>query len=157
MLYYYTMAESNPTSNNLTSRADKFAVFLSGVCVLHCLITPVLITLLPIIGLSAFAEDVLFHKLMLWVVLPTSCIALFLGCKKHRNFVILGTGIVGMALLVLIAFYGHDLFESWGEKVATSVAGIILAISHILNYKACQNIVCEENDCAAQNHHHQHH
>ena len=145
MLYYYTMISS--------TSLDKFAVLLSGVCVVHCLLTPVLITLLPIISLSAFAEDLLFHQLMLWFVLPTSCIALFIGCRKHRNPAILASGIIGMLMLVVIAFYGHDLFSSWGEKVATSTAGMILACSHILNYRACQKLICADRNCTQQHHH----
>ena len=132
---------------------DKFAVFLSGVCVVHCLLTPVLVTLLPIISLSAFTEDLLFHQMMLWLVLPTSCVALFIGCRKHRNLPILVTGIVGMLMLVVIAFYGHDVFNNWGEKVATSVAGLVLAFSHILNYRACQSLICADQDCADKHHH----
>lgn len=145
MLYYYIMISS--------TSLDKFAVFLSGVCVVHCLLTPVLVTLLPIISLSALAEDLIFHQMMLWLVLPTSCIALFIGCRKHRNLPILLTGIVGMLMLVVIAFYGHDVFSGWGEKVATSIAGLVLACSHILNYRACQSLVCEDSNCTEQHHH----
>ncbi len=145
MLYYYKMINS--------ASLDKIGVFLSGVCVMHCLFTPVLITLLPIIGLSSFAEDILFHQLMLWIVIPTSSIALFIGCRKHRDMVILGTGMLGMVLLVIVAMHGHDVFDSWGEKIATSVAGIILAISHLLNYRACQSITCSDNNCSSDHHH----
>lgn len=132
---------------------DKFAVFLSGVCVLHCLITPVLITLLPILTLNAFVEDLLFHKLMLWLVLPTSCIALFIGCRKHRDWMIAGTGIVGMAILVIVAFFGHDFLSDSMEKVATSLGGIVLAISHVLNYRACQSLICDDDKCSSKHHH----
>ena len=132
---------------------DKLAVFLSGVCVLHCLITPVLITLLPILTLSAMVEDLLFHKLMLWLVLPTSFIALFIGCRKHRNLTIAATGIIGMTLLVAIALIGHELFTALQEKVATSTAGMILAVSHILNFRACQKRVCDDDKCVEKHHH----
>ncbi|NND80884.1 MAG: MerC domain-containing protein [Gammaproteobacteria bacterium] len=132
---------------------DKLAVVLSGVCVLHCLITPIVITLLPIFTLSALVEDLLFHKLMLWLVLPTSFIALFIGCRKHRNLLILGSGILGMALLVLIALFAHSLMSDVQEKVATSVAGIILAISHILNFRACQQRTCDDKNCSSEHHH----
>lgn len=132
---------------------DKFAVLLSGICVLHCLITPIAITVLPIISLNAFVEDVLFHKLMLWLVLPTSCIALFIGCRKHRDWLIAGTGILGMTILVVIAFFGHDFLSHGGEKVLTSIGGIVLAISHILNYRACQERICSDSECASHHHH----
>ncbi|MBT8113904.1 MAG: MerC domain-containing protein [Arenicella sp.] len=132
---------------------DKMAVFLSGVCIVHCLVTPILVTLLPIVALSALAEDILFHRMMLWLVLPTSCIALFIGCRKHRNLNIVATGVTGMLMLTAIAFFGHELFESWGEKVATSVAGLVLAYSHILNYRACRKTTCDDENCSTDHHH----
>lgn len=132
---------------------DKFGIFLSGVCIVHCLVTPIAVTLLPIITLSSFVEDVLFHKLMLWLVLPTSCAALFIGCRKHRDLLIAGTGIAGMLVLTIVAFYGHDLLSETGERVASTVGGLILAFSHYLNYRACQKIVCKDEACASLHHH----
>lgn len=132
---------------------DKFAVFLSGVCVVHCLLTPIILTVLPVIAASAFIEDVLFHQAILWLVLPTSCIALFIGCRKHKDLVIAGSGILGMLLLIFVAFFAHDLLTSLQEKIATSVAGLILAYSHLRNYKACQNQACDDDNCSAVHHH----
>ncbi|NNC99533.1 MAG: MerC domain-containing protein [Gammaproteobacteria bacterium] len=132
---------------------DKFAVFLSSVCILHCLLTPIAITLLPIIALNVVVEDILFHRAMLWLVLPTSSVALFLGCRKHRSLLIVGVGILGMSMLVLIAFFAHDLLTPTHEKLATSLAGIILAASHVLNYRACQNQPCKDENCSTEHHH----
>jgi hypothetical protein len=132
---------------------DKFAVFLSGVCVVHCLVTPIILTLLPVLAVSVAVEDVLFHQAILWLVLPTSCIALFIGCRKHKDRLIAGSGIVGMLLLVFIAFFAHDLLSPLQEKIATSLAGLILAYSHLRNYKACQNRTCDDDNCAAEHHH----
>jgi len=75
MLYYYiTIVHPLYSAMFKSTSLDKFAILLSGVCLVHCLITPVLITLMPIISMTAFVEDLLFHKLMLWLVLPTSVI-----------------------------------------------------------------------------------
>ena len=136
-----------------TSTFDKFAVMLSGICILHCLLAPVLLTLLPILSVSAFVEDLVFHKLMLWLVLPTSAIALVLGCRKHRDFSILLTGAAGMLMLILIAFWAHSLLSANGEKIATTAAGILLAFSHYLNYRACNSISCDDQDCQSKHHH----
>jgi hypothetical protein len=126
---------------------------LSGVCVLHCLLAPLLLTLLPIFSLNTFLEDLLFHQLMLWLVLPTSVVALLIGCRNHRNWSILGAGAIGMIMLIVIAIVGHDLLLPWQEKLATSVAGISLAISHILNFRACQATTCEDRHCDSEHHH----
>jgi len=140
--------------NQLSSTSlDRFAVFLSGVCVVHCLLTPIILTVLPVIAANAFIEDVLFHQAILWLVLPTSCIALFIGCRKHKDLLIAGSGILGMLLLIFVAFFAHDLLTSLQEKIATSVAGLILAYSHLRNYTACQDQTCDDDNCSAEHHH----
>lgn len=132
---------------------DKFAILLSGVCLIHCLLTPVLVTIAPIITSSSLAEDLLFHQLMLWAVLPTSFIALFLGCRKHKQLIIAGTGALGLSILVMVAFFGHDWLGVVGERVATSIGGLALALSHYLNYRACQNTTCQDKNCSTEHHH----
>jgi len=132
---------------------DKFGILLSGVCMVHCLLTPIIVTLAPILSLNIMVEDLLFHTLMLWFVLPTSCIALFLGCRKHKKFSIVATGVVGMAVLITVALFGHDIFGERGEKIATTVGGFIIVISHYLNFRACQSITCSSKDCSTKHHH----
>ena len=132
---------------------DKVAILLSGACLVHCLATPVLLTLLPILSSSILADDVLFHQILLWAVLPISCAALLIGCRKHKNLSILATGAIGLGILLLVAFFGHDWFGITGEKIATSVGGIILATSHFLNYRACQTTTCDDSNCSSDHHH----
>ena len=132
---------------------DKFGIILSGVCMVHCLIAPVIVTLLPILSLNVLAEHLLFHTLMLWLVLPTSCIALFLGCRKHKKMSILATGILGMSILVATAIFGHDLFGERSEKIVITIGGMIIALSHYLNFRACQSITCSSKNCSAEHHH----
>jgi hypothetical protein len=132
---------------------DRLSIALSGICIVHCLLTPIALTILPILTLSSFVEDILFHQLMLWLVLPSSSIALFIGCRKHRNFGIAASGILGMLVLVLVAFLGHQILSPTLEKILTSVGGLILAYSHFLNYRACQTHPCEDDNCPTVHHH----
>ncbi len=132
---------------------DRFAILLSGVCVLHCLFAPVLLTLLPILSISAFVEDLVFHQLIPWLVLPTSAIALVLGCRKHQKVSIMISGAIGMSLLFIVAFWGHDSMSVIAEKIATTAAGLLLAFSHYLNYQACQSVSCHNQSCATDHHH----
>lgn len=132
---------------------DKFAILLSGMCLLHCLVLPIAFTLLPIFSINALVDDELFHQLILWLVIPISTIALFIGCFKHRNFAITGCGVVGMTILILVAFWGHDVFGEFNEKLATSAGGLILAFSHFLNFRACQSLTCNDQNCSSNHHH----
>ena len=132
---------------------DKLAIFLSGVCILHCLLAPILLTLMPILSINAFVEDIIFHQMILWVIIPSSLFALTIGCKNHKQLNILISGVIGILALIFIASFGHDFLGENLERWATSIAGIILAYSHYANYRACQQISCNDTNCA-QDHHH---
>lgn len=136
-----------------SERLDKLAMSLSAVCLLHCLLAPVLLTLVPLISLSAYAEELIFHQLLLWVIIPTSLVALFLGCKKHRSALIVITGLLGMGILLAVATLGHDIVRPNEEKWLTSLGGVVLAISHYMNYRTCQNIRCSSSHCESEHHH----
>lgn len=139
--------------SNRSIQLDRFAILLSGVCLVHCLIAPIILTLLPIFSLTTLVEDIVFHQLMLWIIVPTSVVALILGCKKHRRWQIAISGGLGIMVLFMVAFIGHDLFSIQAEKVATTLGGLLLAWSHYLNYRACQSISCGNPKCASDHHH----
>jgi hypothetical protein len=123
---------------------DATAALLSSICLVHCLLTPVLLTLLPVAGTVLFTHAA-FHQLLLLFVLPTSLVGLWLGCRRHKNGVVAALGGIGMALIVLAAL-GHDVFGIEGERWLTSVGGIVLAASHFLNFRRCRALRCEETE-----------
>ena len=62
---------------------------------------------------SLFAgED--FHQFLLWVILPTSGFAMWLGCPRHKDSLVLLLGLVGLSMLMLSAFGGLDWFGGIG-------------------------------------------
>ena len=64
---------------------DKIAISFSVVCALHCLLLPIAVIFLPSISATFFGtED--FHKTLLYFVIPSSIIALSLGCKMHGKY-----------------------------------------------------------------------
>ena len=62
---------------------DKFAIGLSMLCAIHCLLLPLLLVALPSIS-ALQIENEAFHFWMLAAVIPTSLYALSMGCKKHQ-------------------------------------------------------------------------
>jgi len=121
---------------------DTAAVVLSGVCMLHCLALPIALTILPIVNVSLLDEST-FHLIMMAVILPISIIALSIGCRQHKDKLTLVLGSTGLALLTITALFGHDLLGLAGERIVTSIGGLILAAAHIQNYRCCRN-----DDCA---------
>jgi hypothetical protein len=132
-------------SDSKRSLLDRVAVVLSSICMLHCLALPFLLTLAPITQ-GAFLDEQVFHILMLVLILPVSVIALTIGCRKHKDPLTMVLGSVGLVVLAITAFFGHDWFGMTGERIVTSLGGLILAGAHIQNYR-----ICRHNDC-----HHEH-
>ena len=120
---------------------DKVAVGLSLVCTTHCLLTPIAIALLPALG-ATFLEDERFHYAILFLVLPTSLLALSLGCRKHRRPEIAVTGLFGLLVLFLILIFGEEAIGGFGEKISTVLGTAIIAFAHIRNYRLCQSEGC---------------
>lgn len=121
---------------------DRIAISTSGLCMLHCLATPLLIITVPAISLT-FMVDEEFHKALVIFVLPVSFIALFLGCRRHKDRIVILFGSIGLISLISIAFLGHDLFGEMGEKIATVISSLILVAGHVRNYLLCRYDGCD--------------
>lgn len=111
---------------------DQAAVLLSGLCLLHCLLLPVLVTLLPFIG--QFGDEHLHAELLL-VVVPLSAGALLLGYRRHRQVAVIGWGLAGIVLLVLGGTLAHSLYGLLADRLLTVSGSLVLATTHYRNYR----------------------
>lgn len=85
-------------------------------------VDPLAVLLFPIVSLT-FAADEGFHRMLLWLVLPTSAAAFLLGCFRHKDRGVLALGSTGLIQLILAAHFGHDMLGEIGERIATSLGG----------------------------------
>jgi hypothetical protein len=96
--------------------SDKLAIGFSMVCVIHCLVLPILpimlILLPPLSGLFAL-DDEMFHQWVLYAVVPISI----------------------AALIILSTTLGHDLLGETGEVVISILGSMIIAYGHFRNYQ----------------------
>ena len=122
---------------NIQTTSDKVAISLSVLCPFHCLILPLLTVMIPSIAALPM-QDEAFHIWMVIAVVPISLFALTVGCKKHKSFSMLLISAVGIVILCMAAFFGHDLLGENLEKVFTLVGALTIAIAHIWNYRLCQ-------------------
>ena len=127
---------------NNRSILDGVAVFLSATCLLHCLALPVLITLYPIAH-SSILDEQTFHLVMLLLILPASLIALTIGCRTHKDVPTMLLGAIGLTVLTVTALFGHDLVGIDGERILTSIGGLVLAAAHIQNFRICRADHCD--------------
>ncbi|TMO97714.1 MerC domain-containing protein [Pseudoalteromonas sp. S3260] len=112
--------------------ADKLAIGLSLMCTVHCFATPVILALLPSFAVLQINGEQ-FHLWVLAAVLPTSLLALSLGCKKHKRTRYMACGVVGLAFLIIAVLLGQEE----AEKALTLIGSAFIALAHWFNYQQC--------------------
>ena len=130
------------TTMKLRTMADTVGTIGSMVCMLHCLVGPIMLTLGSVLP-AVLADDHAFHQLMLLLVVPTAMLAFSLGCWRHRDRRLLMLGMTGLLGLTLSATLLHDLLGGAGEKLMTLVSASLLILAHIRNLLLCRASHCD--------------
>ncbi|MEL7113165.1 MAG: MerC domain-containing protein [Pseudomonadota bacterium] len=101
---------------------DGSAITLSGLCLIHCLLLPVMSAALPIAGVWAEAEWL--HRTFVIAALPIAVLAL---ASRRINFPIGALIVAGCSFLVAGAFV-----EAWHdyEVPLTTLGALLLAAGH---------------------------
>ena len=112
---------------------DGLAVAFSGLCLIHCLFAPVLLSVSPFFADSLFAsEDA--HRWLLLLIVPVSTYALRGGFRRHHDRQVVIYATIGLGLLTLSAVAGVEQLGDLPEKVITTLGGLVLAFAHVRNY-----------------------
>ena len=120
-----------------TPAGDKVAIGLSLACALHCLVTPVIVSLYPSV-ITAGLHDERIHLVLIAFVIPISAFSLTMGCRRHRQLPVFSLGAAGIFALILSALLGHETGGETLEVTGTLLGSGLVACSHLLNFKLCR-------------------
>jgi hypothetical protein len=115
-----------------TSRLDRIAVGLSGLCLVHCLATAVLLGLLSAAGGILGAP--IIHEVGLTLAMILGSVALVRGILEHGYMMPSAIGGLGLGVMAGALTLPHD----GTEAVYTVVGVMILALGHRLNAMAAE-------------------
>jgi hypothetical protein len=115
-----------------TSRLDRIAMGLSGLCLVHCLATAVLLGLLASAG--GFLGSPIIHEVGLSLAMVLGSIALVRGILEHGFMMPSAVGGLGLGVMAGALSRPHD----GTEAVFTVVGVMILALGHRLNAMAAE-------------------
>lgn len=113
--------------------AEKFAILLSSLCIIHCVLFPVVLIALPSVSLLLSFDSELIHYWLLFAVIPICTFAVIYGYRIHKNWRILVLGSLGVSILLVGFIFGHDMFWGFGETVLTVLGSILVAVTHFKN------------------------
>ena len=110
-----------------TQRLDRLAIGLSGLCLVHCIATTVIIAMLASAGSMLGAPIV--HELGLSLAMVIGAIALGRGIQQHGFMMPSAVGGLGLGVMAGALTMGHG-----GDEAVFTMAGVmILALGHRLN------------------------
>lgn len=121
---------------------DGVALGLSGLCLAHCLVLPLLAAALPLFGAWAQAEWA--HVLFVLAAAPLAGTALVRpGHGLKPSSWLIGLGLAGLGLLAVGAFG-----PAAHEQAATIGGSLLLAGAHLLNWRRRAACAGAEPSCA---------
>jgi hypothetical protein len=124
---------------------DKIGICASGLCLIHCLATPVLLLIFPAFKISG-DEHGHVHEIFGIVVIASIMLAVYPNCRKHGHYDIMAISLSGM-VLVLAGIFIHDL-PLIASQVVTVLGSILLITAHIKNMKVRHGKCQSETKCS---------
>ena len=113
-----------------TSRLDRMAMALSGLCLVHCVGTAILLALLSAAG--GFLGSPIIHEVGLTIAMALGAAALGRGILEHGFMMPSAVGGLGLGVMAGALSIPHD----GREPIYTVIGVMILALGHRLNVLA---------------------
>lgn len=113
--------------------ADRFGATASFLCAVHCALLPLVIAVLPSLGLAFLADHVLERGFIAFACLLAATM-LLLGYRRHRRLNALALLLPAVLLLlagVLVDIEHAVVAHAW----LVSTGGSLLALAHLVNLR----------------------
>lgn len=124
------MQDSASPPTTIRRRLDHIGIGLAGLCVIHCLLTVLIVSSLGIGSHFLLAPEI--HRIGLVLALLVAALAIGWGALKHRRAAPFVTAMMGLALM------GGALAVPHGtqEFVLTLIGVGLVAMGHLSNLRA---------------------
>lgn len=121
---------------------DKAGIIIAVLCALHCLLVPVVLPTLALVGLSFLGFEI-FERIILSISLLVGGIAVIMGMRHHASWTPLWFLILGGVMYFNKNALGHHI-----EPLLILTGATFIVIAHILNLHLCR--VKNRNKACAQ-------
>lgn len=111
---------------------DKTSIWLALFCALHCLLVPVLLPTLSLMGLS-FLGMLWLERAVLTVSLLIGGVAVIIGMRHHRSLIpllMLGAGGV--------LYFNKHAFTHEIEYAMIIIGSVFIVSAHVMNLHLCR-------------------
>jgi MerC mercury resistance protein len=136
----------NVSLRSSTFSADNLGIWASALCVVHCVVTPVLVSMSVLLARLIPGEE-RTHRALAMGIAALGAIALVHGFRTHGKLRVLGLMALGLGFIFAGAFFVAWL-PSHKYEVAVTMTGSALMISaHRMNHTFCRDCKrCSHSD-----------
>lgn len=120
-------------------------MWTSAICVVHCIVTPVIISLSAVSAHFLPSEEKT-HRSLAVIVATLGALALVRGYRSHRSLRVLFLMIAGLGCIFGGAYWGDRLPSHIWEVLVTLCGSAFMITAHRMNHTFCRNCC----SCATQ-------
>jgi len=128
-------------SHVATLPIDTLGIGASALCIVHCLLTPVLLSFSTLLAHVIPSEEGT-HRSIAVIVALFGTIALVRGYRTHRRKRIPTLMASGLACIAFAACWGDHLPTHSTEVLITAVGSTFMICAHRLNHTFCKDCRC---------------
>ena len=120
-----------------TSIWDRLGIGLSGLCAVHCLLTSILLAVLPLWSL-AFQVEAWVHPVFAVLLIPTTLLAIRRAVRHGHPKAVTVLLAVGLVVILAALVAGHGAGAGvWVEALVTLFGSSLLITGHWRNWRGC--------------------
>jgi hypothetical protein len=120
------------------SLADRTGIWLSSLCMVHCLATPVLLSFSSVLAHLLPGEESI-HRSLATLVAAMGAIALIRGFRVHGRRRTLACMAVGLGFIFCGAWFGDRLPSHVCEMLVTMTGSLLMIAAHRMNHTFCRD------------------
>jgi hypothetical protein len=121
---------------------DVLGIGASMICAVHCAVLPLLMAVLPLLGLEVLKNEKLEYGLLSFTLL-VGCTSLFRGYRYHHHYL---KPLLLFALGFVLLLAGHFLAAHYWEPVLVSAGALLVIIAHVWNQRECRHCrICNKD------------
>lgn len=128
---------------------DKLGLTASTICLIHCMILPVLIAASPFLVVFSFVLNPAFELFMAFLALFSVSFTLCLNYSKHKKFIVPSLLVTGVLIILFKSFNGHSHHDHEVRVDWVMILGsCLLVVGHVINHNLCKACpACKESEC----------
>ena len=137
-------SKSSNLNRVLTLPADQIGIWASGFCVVHCLLTPIVLSLSAVSAHFLPSEE-RTHRVLAVSIAFVGTLALVKGYRNHRRKCVPLLMAIGLVFISGGAWYGDHLPSHAAEVAITLIGSGFMIAAHRINHTFCRECRCSRS------------